>query len=334
MNGVEDAVGDATVVKGELVADFTPYQVRSFALKLGAAPATVARPASQAVKLAYDQPVASTDRSVSGGRFDSSGRSLPAEMLPANLPYAGVTFTLGPANGFNAMVARGQTIPLPAGTFTRVYLLAAADSGDQRTTFRLGATPVDLTIQDWGGYIGQWDNRIWKSREEPAPPRQGQPAPPPGTPPRMRTVTEFAGLTPGFIKPAPVAWFASHRHASRRLERPVRVLLPVCLRDRHPGGRHDADAADERADQDPRGDGVGRSDSGAAGRAAVRHADQIGSELTLEGRGFADWSSWATTLVIDSADHSSSEPTSSSAPTLHRQLRLTASVPTDIVSPD
>jgi len=30
----------------------------------------------------------------------------------------------------------------------------------------------------------------------------------------MRTVQDFAGLTPGFIKPAPVAWFASHRHAS------------------------------------------------------------------------------------------------------------------------
>ncbi len=44
VNGAEDAVGDASVVKGELVADFTPYQVRSFALKLGAAPATVARP--------------------------------------------------------------------------------------------------------------------------------------------------------------------------------------------------------------------------------------------------------------------------------------------------
>jgi alpha-mannosidase len=214
VNGVEDAVGDASVVKGELVADFTPYQVRSFALKLGASPATAARPVSQAVKLAYDQPVASTDRSVSGGRFDSSGRSLPAEMLPANLPYAGITFTLGPANAFNAVVARGQTIQLPAGAFTRVYLLAAADNGDQRTTFRVGANPVELTIQDWGGYVGQWDNRIWKSREEPAPPRQGQPAPPPGTPQRMRTVTEFAGLTPGFIKPASVAWFASHRHAA------------------------------------------------------------------------------------------------------------------------
>jgi alpha-mannosidase len=28
----------------------------------------------------------------------------------------------------------------------------------------------------------------------------------------MRTVSEMTGLTPGFIKRAPVAWFASHRH--------------------------------------------------------------------------------------------------------------------------
>ena len=25
---------------------------------------------------------------------------------------------------------------------------------------------------------------------------------------------EYTGLTPGFIKPAPVAWFASHRHTA------------------------------------------------------------------------------------------------------------------------
>jgi alpha-mannosidase len=213
VNGVEDAVGEAAVVKGELVSDFTPYQVRSFALRLGPAPVKAAVPAFKAVTLPFDQPVASRDRSVSEGRFDSAGRSLPAEMLPATLSYGGIAFTLGPSTGFNATVARGQTIQVPAGGFTRLYLLAAAE-GDQKATFRIGSTAVDLTIQDWGGYVGQWDNRIWKSHEEPVPPRQGQPAPPAGTPPRMRTVTEFAGLTPGFIKRTPVAWFASHRHAS------------------------------------------------------------------------------------------------------------------------
>jgi alpha-mannosidase len=70
---------------------------------------------------------------------------------------------------------------------------------------------VDLTVHDWGGFIGQWDNRLWSRREEQVPPRADAPA---GTPPRTRTVSEYAGLTPGFVKRSPVAWFASHRHLS------------------------------------------------------------------------------------------------------------------------
>jgi len=180
---------------------------------LGAAPAKAAQREYQAVALAFDESVASADGSVSGGRFDSAGHSLAAEMLPTTLPYSGIAFTLGPATSRNALGARGQVIQLPAG-FSRVQVLAAAD-GDQRATFRVGAAAVDLTIQDWGGYIGQWDNRIWRSHDEPAPPRQGQPAPAPGAPLRLRTVSDFTGsLTPAYIKPAPVAWFASHRHGT------------------------------------------------------------------------------------------------------------------------
>jgi alpha-mannosidase len=47
----------------------------------------------------------------------------------------------------------------------------------------------NLTVQDWGGYIGQWDNRVMQS---------GQ----------------YQGVVPGYIKRAPVAWFASHRHTA------------------------------------------------------------------------------------------------------------------------
>ena len=78
----------------------------------------------------------------------------------------------------------------------------------------MGGTPVEMTVQDWGGYIGQWDNRTWSGREMPVTPRAGAPTPAPGAPPRTRTVLEYTGLTPGFIKRAPVAWFASHRHAA------------------------------------------------------------------------------------------------------------------------
>ena len=30
----------------------------------------------------------------------------------------------------------------------------------------------------------------------------------------MRTVMDYTGLTPGFIKRAPLAWYASHHHTS------------------------------------------------------------------------------------------------------------------------
>jgi alpha-mannosidase len=185
--------------------------------------------------LAYDQSVASRDNAKSAPGFDAAGRSLAAEMLPTEIPYAGVRFKLAPAGEGkpNAVVAKGQTINLPAGKFTRLYVLAASAEGDQKATFRIGDRAVDLTVQDWGGYIGQWDSRIWKT--VPAPPptpeeqarmaaRQaqleaarraaGQTAQPPAQQQRPRTIEAFDGLTPGFIKRAPVAWFASHRHTA------------------------------------------------------------------------------------------------------------------------
>jgi alpha-mannosidase len=215
VNGAEEPVGPATLSGGALVTSFGPFQPRTFAIRLGPPPARTAAPLAQAVELPYNQPVASPDRCVSAGNFDGSGRSLPAEMLPADVAFGGVHFKLGPTTGLkpNGVIPRGQVIDLPAGSFKRLYLLAAATTDtDQRATFKVGDTPVDLTIQSWAGYVGQWDNRIWKSREEPIPLRPGQAAPPAGTPPRMRVVQDFAGLTPGFVKRAPVAWFASHRH--------------------------------------------------------------------------------------------------------------------------
>jgi len=198
VNGQEMPVGPATVEKGELIADFGPYQLRTFAVKLGAAPAKVAAPKSQPAALPYDRAVASADGAKSAPGFDVEGRALPAEMLPKEIDFAGIRFHLAPAGQPNAVVARGQTIPLPAGRFTRLYMLAASADGDQKATFRIGQNPSEVTVQHWTGYIGQWDNRAWKqSQDEPWP------------------TLEFAGrITPGFIKRAPVAWFASHHHAA------------------------------------------------------------------------------------------------------------------------
>jgi len=226
VNGAEEAVGPATVTGGELVASFKKFQPRTFAVKFGPAPNKVRAVQSQAVKLTYDLCVTTPDGKPGAGYFDTQGRSLPAETVPNTIPYAGINFSLAPGAGYgkhNAVIPRGQKITLPEGNFDRLYLLAAATGGDVPAQFLIGDKTVDLKIQDWSGYIGQWDNRVWK--QVPALPptpeqlaqqaaRQGGAAGGRGGQQGPRMIDVVDTLTPGYIKPASVAWFASHRHAS------------------------------------------------------------------------------------------------------------------------
>jgi len=75
-----------------------------------------------------------------------------------------------------------------------------------------------LTIQDWTGFIGQWDDRIWKVTEEQIAQtsRRARAAGRSlaGREPARNVYGEMLGLQPGFIKRADVAWFASHRNAA------------------------------------------------------------------------------------------------------------------------
>lgn len=218
VNAQEQPVGPATINAGELITSFRPFQPKTFALRLAPSRTTVAALQSQPVALDYDLSVAARIGRPADGSFDwmpnnqnaSQGRSLPAELLPREITYAGVRFQLGTPTKPNAVVARGQSIALPDGRYNRVYLLAAA-MGDQKATFHVGQKQVDLTIQDWTGFIGQWDNRIWKTTEEVI--RQSVAAAAAGAPPRVRVnqYGEMIGLRPGFIKRSDVAWFASQR---------------------------------------------------------------------------------------------------------------------------
>jgi alpha-mannosidase len=222
INAQEQPLGSATVQGGELVTSFGAYQPRSFAVKLGASAKRVSAPQFAAVTLPYDVSVASIEDKPASGCFDCSfdrptapqGKALPAEMMPSKINYAGVTFTLAPAAAgqADAVTTNGQTINLPAGKFNRVYLLAAAANGDHKATFKIGDKSLDLNVQDWTGFVGQWDDRIWKATEESSSPRQGA-APLPNRPRVfVNPYGEMVGIRPGFIKRADIAWFSDHRH--------------------------------------------------------------------------------------------------------------------------
>lgn len=213
LDGREQPVGAARVERGELATSFGPYQLRTFALKLAPPRAPLRAPQSSPVELPFDLAAASPHGAKPAAGFDPAGRALPAEMLPEEIAYAGVSFRLAPAADGqpNALVTRGQTVNLPAGDFKRLYLLAASAEGDRRATFRAGGRPFELTIQHWGGFVGQWDARLWKA---------GPFRLPPGAnaetverfKARVNPYAEMVGITPGFIKRAPLAWYASHHH--------------------------------------------------------------------------------------------------------------------------
>ena len=197
INGQEQPVGNAQLTGGELVTSFTAYQPRTFALKVGSAPASAEPVRSAPVTLRYDVAAASnTGDSLKGG-FDGKGDALPAEMLPAQITFNDVIFHLAPSKTGtpDAVAAKGQRITLPAGRYNRVYILAAAANGDQQGTFAVGSKKADLTIENWGGFIGQWDDRTWSSKDF-AHDHYG----------------EMTGLTPGFIKRDDLAWYSDHHH--------------------------------------------------------------------------------------------------------------------------
>ncbi len=197
VNGQEQPVGAATVNGGALVTSFSAYQPRTFALRLEAPTTKVAEVSSVPVSLKYDLASASNDGTRSEGGFDGKGNALPAEMLPAQITFNEVRFQLAPAKtgAPNAMVAKGQTINLPPGEFNRLYVLAASADGDQKATFKVGNTEAELNIEDWGGFIGQWDDRQWSSKDT-----------------THDDYGEMTGIKPGFIKRADLAWYCSHHH--------------------------------------------------------------------------------------------------------------------------
>jgi alpha-mannosidase len=197
VNGQEQPVGTAKVEAGALVTSFSSYQPRTFAVKLAAPRAKVAAVRSAVVPLPYDLATASNDGTPSVPGFDGKGNALPAEMLPAQISFNGVRFELASAKTGvpNALVAKGQTIGLPAGQYNRVYLLAASADGDQTATFEVGSAKVNLNVEDWGGFIGQWDDRQWSSKDT-----------------SHDDYGEMTGIKPGYIKRADLAWYCSHYH--------------------------------------------------------------------------------------------------------------------------
>jgi alpha-mannosidase len=239
--------GDAQIADGALVANFGPYEPKTFAVKLASPPSTIAKPLSVSLPLPFDTVASSKDGTTpTDGGFDGNGNTYPAEMMGPLLSYNGASFDLQQAEDGSAsgLTANGQVIQVPRGDFDRVYVLAASRNGDRTAEFQVGGKKVLVTVQAWNGYIGQWDTRLWKKQDH----RDWSisstpgPFPPPDFKSREAWPTtpsypaDYVGLRDGFIKSASIAWYASHHHTAAGLNAPYQYSYLFAYELDLPGG--------------------------------------------------------------------------------------------------
>lgn len=198
LDGVERPISDLQPRKGSLNLAFTPYQLRTLALQLEA-PARLAAPSAQPVPIAYDVAAFSTNANRMEGGAMEPYASYPSEMIGDAVQAGGIRFNLGPrADGQkNALTCSGQTLSLPEGT-VRAHLLVAATSEDLRAAFKAGDQAVMVEIPRWTGYLGSWDNRVFKGEVDEK---------------SYSINNDLERLAPAFLKAGRPAWWASHRHA-------------------------------------------------------------------------------------------------------------------------
>ena len=215
--GTESAPA-SRLADGAVSLSFGPFRPRTLALKLAPAEAPLGLPAAVPLDLPYDLDGISRDGARKDGDFDGAGRSLAGELLPAELVSAGIPFRTGPQEpgARNVLVARGQTLSLPAVDLDALYLVAASVGGDRPARLLVDGRPATVTVPDWAEPVGQWNDRLVGGVR----------------------VDDPDGIAPGWAKEPPVAHVGTHRHGARGENEPyvlthlfrLRVDLPAGAR--------------------------------------------------------------------------------------------------------
>ena len=103
----------------------------------------------------YDQVGLSSDNATGPGNLDGGGHSYSANALGGTvLNWQGVPFVLGPADQDDVVQAASQTIPLPSGNYTVLFIIGTAVQGGNRGTFTMHYTDGSTSVvtqefSDW-----------------------------------------------------------------------------------------------------------------------------------------------------------------------------------------
>ena len=198
LDGVERPLADLEPQQGRLNLAFTPYQLRTIGLQIDA-PARLSSPSAQPLSIAFDTPVFSTNANRMEGGAMEPYASYPSEMIGDTVEAGGIRFNLGPRSDGqkNALTCAGQALALPEGT-VRAHLLVAATSEDVKAGFVAGGRTLLIEVPRWTGYVGSWDNRVFKDEVDEK---------------TYSINNDLERIAPAFLKAGRPVWWASHRHA-------------------------------------------------------------------------------------------------------------------------
>lgn len=145
----EEEKGPATVKDGCLVTDFTPYQIKTFALRLQ--PAAQMGHAAKATPLTLPMNVQLITKQGEQGELPLS---IPAERIGDQVTAAGIFFAIA-KDGKNALRLAGQTLTLKKDT-RRLALLLSADS-NRILDFTVGGKTVPCSVLSRTRRFASWD---------------------------------------------------------------------------------------------------------------------------------------------------------------------------------
>jgi hypothetical protein len=89
------------------------------------------------------------------GGIDGNGYALSGTLLGSSQTWSNNLFNFGPVNATNVISAANQTIPLPAGNYSRLQILALAVNGSQ-TSQSFTATYSDASVSAFSQSLSDW----------------------------------------------------------------------------------------------------------------------------------------------------------------------------------
>ena len=146
----EEHITDAKVVDGKLVTNFTPYEIKSFALKIKESGIIGVKIQSTELPLEYNKNIITAQ-----GEKGDFEYTLPYEITPESFTINGVDFKIN-KDGKNTLICSNQKIKVPENA-KKVTFLCTSLNKDKTATFKIGNKEETRYIPDAFERIARWD---------------------------------------------------------------------------------------------------------------------------------------------------------------------------------